>query len=103
MSTSHWERRKRSRTLRYFLSSIDLRNLLVQQLVTLLADGNNLLASYTQRGDGLEHLLGDLSSALVFGKGIGVGKSVVYAPRISTSLWELFDLVVTEKEQTRGR
>ena len=68
-------------TFQDLLSAIDLGNLLVQKLVTLLADVDDLLASNTEGSNSLENLLGDLSGALVLGKGIWVGKSVIYADK----------------------
>ncbi len=68
-------------TFRDLLPTIDLGDFLVQKLVTLLADVYDLLASNTEGSNGLENLLGDLSGALVLGKGIWVGKSVVYTDK----------------------
>ena len=71
----------RAFTLRDLLSTVDLCNLLVQKLVTLLADVDDLLTSNTECSDSFQNLLGDRSSALVLGKGIWVVESVIYTSR----------------------
>lgn len=64
-------------TLVDLLSSIDLANLLLDQLITLLADLDNFGARDDQLGDLGENLLGDLGSCLVLGKGIWVSQRVI--------------------------
>lgn len=65
------------RTLCDLLSSVDLSNLLVQQLVALLANGHDLLASNAELGDRIQNLLGDLGGTLVLCEGIGVVQGVI--------------------------
>lgn len=65
-------------TLCNLLSSVDLGNLFIQKLVTLLADGDDLLSSNTKCRNSLQTLLGDNGSALVLGKSIGIAQGVVY-------------------------
>lgn len=75
-----------TRTLRDLLSSVDLCNLLLQELVALLADAHDLVTLDAQRGDGLKDLLGDLGGSLVLGESIWVGEGVVWNRMISLSL-----------------
>ena len=65
-------------TLGNLLSSVDLCDLLLKQLITLLADVYDLLASYTELGDSFEDLVGNGSGILVLGKSIRVVKRVIY-------------------------
>lgn len=65
------------RTLANLLSSVDLGNLLLQELVTLLADAHDLVTLNAQSSDGLENLLGDLRCRLVLCEGVWVGEGVV--------------------------
>lgn len=65
-------------TLGNLLSSVDLCDLLLEQLVTLLADLYDLLASYTELGDSLQDPVGNGTSILVLGKSIWVVKRVIY-------------------------
>lgn len=64
-------------TLRDFLSAEDLGNLLLKQLVTLLTNGDNLLASNTELGNLGKDLLRDLGGSLVLGESVGVVEGVV--------------------------
>ena len=64
-------------TLGDLLSSVNLCNLLLEDLVSLLADVYDLLTSNAELGDGLEDLVRDGASILVLGKGIWVGESVI--------------------------
>jgi hypothetical protein len=59
------------------LAAVDLGKLLLDELVTLLADGDNLLAGGNELGDLSKDLLRDLSSGLVLGEGVGVVEGVV--------------------------
>ena len=59
------------------LAAVDLGKLLLDELVTLLADVNDLLAGGNELGDLSKDLLRDLSSGLVLGEGIGVVEGVV--------------------------
>lgn len=71
----HDVKQGKQRTLRYLrnlLSSEHLSNLLFQQLVTFLADGNNLFSGNTQRSHSLEDLLRDDCSTFVLGEGVRV-------------------------------
>jgi hypothetical protein len=63
--------------LQILLSSVDLGDLLVQELVTLLADGHDLLASNAELGDLIQNLLGDLGGTLVLCEGVGVVQGVI--------------------------
>lgn len=67
----------KSLTLYDLLSTVDLCDLLLQELVTSLADCDDLLSGSAKSSNGLQDLLGDLSSALVLGEGIRVIESVV--------------------------
>lgn len=64
-------------TLVDLLSSVNLSNLFFDQLVTLLADVDDLGARDDELGDLSKNLLGDLSGGLVLGKGIWVSQRVV--------------------------
>ena len=64
-------------TLADLLSPVDLGNLLFNESVALLADGDNLLARHTKLRDSSKHLFRDLRSSLVLGEGVGVVESVV--------------------------
>jgi len=59
------------------LATVDLGKLLLDELVALLADGDDLLASNAELGDLSKDLLGDLSSSLVLGESIGVVEGVI--------------------------
>lgn len=63
--------------LEILLSSIDLGDLLVQELVALLADGHDLLASNAELGHLSQNLLGDLGGTLVLCEGIRVVQGVI--------------------------
>lgn len=63
--------------LEILLSPVDLGNPLVQELVALLADGHDLLASNTELGHLSQNLLGDLGGTLVLGEGIRVVQGVI--------------------------
>lgn len=65
-------------TLDHLLSSVNLCDLFLEKLVTLLANGHNFLTSHTQGSNILQNLLGDCSSILVFGEGVGVVERVIY-------------------------
>lgn len=59
------------------LSSVHLGNLFLDELVSLLADIDNLGARNDELGYLSKNLLRDLSSGLVLCEGIGVGESVI--------------------------
>lgn len=65
------------RTLVNLLASVDLGDLFLNELVTLLADLDNLGAGDDELGDLGQDLLGNLSGGLVLGQGIGVTQSVI--------------------------
>lgn len=64
-------------TLGDLLATVDLGELLLDELVTLRADVDNLLAGNDELGDLSKDLLRDLSGGLVLGEGIGVVEGVV--------------------------
>ena len=64
-------------TLCDLLSTVDFCDLFLQEFVTSLADGDDLLPSSAKCSDGLQNLLGDLSSALVLCEGVRVTEGVV--------------------------
>ena len=66
--------------------AIHLAHLFLDNLVTLLADGNDLLAGHTELRDGRENLLGDGSCRLPFCKVVRVTQGIVYARRKSVQL-----------------
>ena len=70
-------------TLVDLLSAVDLGNLFLNELVALLADGDNLLAGDTELGNLGEDLLGDLGGGLVLGEGVGVVERVIYDQRLA--------------------
>lgn len=59
-------------------SAVDLGYLLLNEFVSLLADGDDLLAGNAKLRHGGKDLLGDGSSRLPFGKVIWVGQGVIY-------------------------
>lgn len=63
--------------LEILFSSVDLGDLLVQELVALLADGHDLLASDAELGNLIQNLLGDLGGTLVLCEGIRVVQGVI--------------------------
>ena len=67
------------RTLVHLLPAVDLGDLLLDQLVTLLTDLDDLGARDTELLHGGEHILGDLRGSLVLGESVGVVEGVVYA------------------------
>lgn len=69
--------REKIRTLDNLLSAVDLGKLLFHQLVTLLADLDNLCAGDAELGDLSQDLLGDLTSGLVLGQSIRVTQRVI--------------------------
>ena len=77
-------RRRRMRTLVDLLAAVDLGDLLLDELVALLADVDNLLARDAKLGDGGQDLFGDLAGGLVLGQGIRVVEGVVYSFRSAT-------------------
>lgn len=60
------------------LGTPDLVGLLGEQLVTLFADLDDLLAGDAEVLDCGENLLGDLSGGLVLGQGVGVVERVIW-------------------------
>lgn len=66
-------------TLENLLSTVDLGNLLLQQLVALLADIDNLCARHAELRHSGQDLFGDLGSGLILGESIRVVEGVVYA------------------------
>lgn len=65
-------------TLVNLLAAVDLGNLLLEDLVTLLADLDDLGAGDAKLRDLSEDLLGDLTSSLVLGQSIRVVEGVIY-------------------------
>jgi len=63
--------------LEILFSSVDLGDLLVQELVALLADGHDLLASDAELGNLIQNLLGDLGGTLILCESIRVIQSVI--------------------------
>lgn len=59
------------------LSAVDLGELLLNQLVALLADVDNLGTGHAEVRHGSQDLLGDLGGGLVLGESIGVVEGVV--------------------------
>jgi hypothetical protein len=66
-------------TLDNLLSTVDLGKLLFKQLVTLLADIDNLCAGHAELRHSGQDLFGDLGRGLVLGESIRVVEGVVYA------------------------
>ena len=64
-------------TLGDLLSAVDLCDLLLEELVTLLTDLYDLLASNAELGDGLKDLVGDNTSILVLGQGVWVVEGII--------------------------
>jgi hypothetical protein len=69
---------KRRHTLGNLLSSVDLCDLLLEQLVALLAYSYDLLASDAELGDGLKDPVGDDACILVLGESIWVVQGIIY-------------------------
>lgn len=65
------------RTLGDLLAAVDLGNLILKQLVALLADFNDLGARDAELGNLGKHLLRDLCSGLVLGESVRVVEGVV--------------------------
>ena len=63
--------------LEILFSSVDFGDLLVQELVALLADGHDLLASDAELGNLIQNLLGDLGGTLILCESIRVIQSVI--------------------------
>ncbi len=63
--------------LQILLSSVDLGDFLVQELVALLADSHDLLASNAELGHLSQNLLGDLGGTLVLCECIRVVQGVI--------------------------
>lgn len=59
------------------LGAPDLIGLVSEELVTLLANVDDLLAGDAKVLDGSEDLLGDLSGSLVLGQGVGVVERII--------------------------
>ncbi|KAL7923847.1 hypothetical protein ACQKWADRAFT_288019 [Trichoderma austrokoningii] len=66
-------------TLENLLSTVNLGKLFLEQLVTLLADIDNLCAGHAEFRHSGQNLFGDLGSGLVLGESIRVVEGVVYA------------------------
>jgi hypothetical protein len=66
-------------TLDNLLSTVDFGKLLLEQLVTLLADIDNLGAGHDELRHSGEDLFGDLGRGLILGQSIRVVEGVVYA------------------------
>lgn len=64
-------------TLVNLLAAVDLGNLLLEELVTLLANLDDLSAGDAKLRDLSEDLLGDLASSLVLGQSIRVVEGVI--------------------------
>lgn len=60
------------------LSAVDLGNLLLKQLITLLADIDNLCTRHAELRHGSQNLFRDLGSSLILGESIGVVEGVIY-------------------------
>ena len=71
----------KAHTLGDLLAAVDLGDLLLEDLVTLLADFDDLRTGDAELGDLGEHLLGDLRSGLVLGESVRVVEGVVYLVR----------------------
>ena len=65
------------RTLDDLLSAVDLCDLLIEELVTLLTDVYDLCASNAELADGLEDLVGDGTRILILSKGVWVVKGII--------------------------
>lgn len=65
-------------TLGDLLSTPNLANLLLEELVALLANVDNFLAGKTQVLDSSENPFGNLGRRLVLGQGVGVIKGVIW-------------------------
>ena len=76
MAGASWKEREQL-TLGDLLSAVDLCDLLLEELVTLLADVYDLLASNAELGDGLEDLVGDNTGILVLGQGVWVVEGII--------------------------
>lgn len=63
--------------LEILFSSVDFGDLVVQELVALLADGHDLLASDAELGNLIQNLLGDLGGTLILCESIRVIQSVI--------------------------
>lgn len=68
----------RELTLVDLLATVDLGDFLLEDLVTLLADFDNLGAGNAKLGDLSEDLFGDLASVLVLGQGVRVLEGVIW-------------------------
>ena len=69
--------------------AINLSDLLFDDLVSLLADGDDLLASYAELGDGGKNLLRDGSRSLPFCEVVWVPQGIVYTLNSVSSLVQL--------------
>lgn len=59
------------------LSAVDLGNLLLNQLVALLADIDDLCTGHAELRHGSQNLFRDLGGSLVLGESIGVVEGVI--------------------------
>lgn len=71
------------RTLGDLLSTVYLGDLLLEELVALLADVDDLLARDAELGHGSQDLLADLGGGLVLGQSIRVGQGVIYSTSVA--------------------
>lgn len=71
-------------TLEDLLSTVDLGKLLFKQLVTLLADIDNLCARHAELRHSSQNLLGDLGRGLILGESIRVVEGVIYAMALAS-------------------
>lgn len=89
VSTRISSKSEAARTLGDLLAPIDLGDLLLDELVTLLADLDDLRAGDNKLGDFGEDLLGDLGRRLVLGQSIRVVEGVVYARERVSCEWSM--------------
>jgi hypothetical protein len=91
---------ERRHTLGNLLSSVDLCDLLVEQLITLLAHFYDLRASNAELGNGLKDLVGDGTCILVLGESIWVVQGVIYYKESVSK--RIFDLMFYFADKCRG-
>jgi hypothetical protein len=65
------------RTLVDTLAAEDLGDLLLDQLISLLTDGHDLLPSDAELGNLGQDLLGDLPCSLILGEGVRVVEGII--------------------------
>lgn len=87
-----------TRTLGDLLSTVDLADLLLNQLVALVADVDNLGASNAELGDLGQDLLRDLSSGLVLGEGVGVVEGVIWVGGLAKCAARFFSFLLFQRQ-----